>query len=58
MYFSGYEIESIPQDKNRYVDAMASVTSLAPINIEYEETILIIKNISRPSYEYVVEDFI
>jgi len=50
MYFSEYYIENIQRDNNRYVDAMASAASLAPINIEHEQTILNIKNIDKPSH--------
>jgi len=42
-YFNEYDIEIISRCNNRYVDAMASATSLAPINIQDEETILTIK---------------
>lgn len=58
IYFNEYEIDNIPRDSNTYVDIMASATSLAPINIEYEETILITKIIGKSSHEFVVEDFI
>lgn len=58
MYFDEYEIESIPRDNNRYVYTMTSVSSLDHINIEYEEIILTIKNLSRPSHSYVVTNFI
>ena len=58
IYFNEYKIESIPRDNIMCVDVMASATSLAPINIENEETILIIKNIGKPSHEHVFEYFL
>jgi len=58
IYFSKYEIDNIPRDNNRYVDSMDSTAFLSMINIEYEETILTIKNIDKPSHEHVVEDFV
>lgn len=54
IYFNEYEIDNIPRDSNKYVDAMASVIFLAPINID-EKIILTIKNIGKPSHEHVVE---
>lgn len=45
-----YTIETIPRTNNRYVDAMASVASLVPIELENEETILTIHKLSSPSY--------
>jgi len=58
LYFDEYKIDSIPRDNNRYADVMTSVISLTSINIKDEETILIIKNIGKPSHEHVVEDFV
>lgn len=55
MYFDDYQIENICRDNNRYVNV---VTSLASINIEDEETILTITNLSRPSHAYIVTNFI
>lgn len=54
IYFSEYEIKSIPRDNNRYVDAIASVSSLTHINIQDEETILIIINIGSSSHEVFI----
>lgn len=48
--FDRYIIENIPRINNRYVDAMASAASLAPFEIEDEETILNICKLSSPSY--------
>ena len=45
-----YIIENIPITKNIYVYAMASATSLDPIEIEGEEIILIIKNLGMPFF--------
>lgn len=57
MYFSYYQIDNIPWDNNRYVDVMTSVSSLSPINIEDEQTIITIKNIGRPSHECDIQIF-
>jgi len=48
--FYRYNIHNILRTKNRYVDVMASVASLAPIEIEDEETILTNRNLGIPSY--------
>jgi len=45
-----YTIETIPRTNNKYADAMASSTSLIPIELEGEETILTICKLSSPSY--------
>lgn len=58
MYFNEYEIDNIPRENNRYMDVMESATSLAPIQIEYEVTIIKITNLGKPSHDYLVEDFI
>ena len=58
VHLNKYEIDNIPWDSNRDADTMASAISLAPINIEDVWTILIIKNIDKPSHEYAIEDFI
>lgn len=36
IYINEYKFDTIPRDSNKYDDAMASTTSLAPINIEDE----------------------
>lgn len=48
--FDRYTIQNIPRTNNTYTDAMASANSLAPIEIEDEETILKIHKLSSPSY--------
>lgn len=48
--FNRYTIQNSPRTNNKYVDAMASATSLAPIEVEDEETILTIRKLSSPSY--------
>lgn len=40
------------------VTGMLMLCSLTSIFIEYEENIIIIKKIGRPSHEFVVKDFI
>lgn len=45
-----YTIKSIPRTNNRYADAMASATSLVPIELEDEKTILSIHNLSSRYY--------
>lgn len=45
-----YTIDIIPRTNNRYVDAMESVASLVPIELEDEETILSIHKLSSPYY--------
>jgi len=45
-----YTIETIPRTNNRYANAMASIASLVPIELEDEETILTICKLSSPSY--------
>lgn len=46
-----YTINTIARTNNRYADAMASVASLVPIELEDEETILTVRNLSSPSYQ-------
>jgi len=46
-----YTIDTIPRINNIYVDAMASVASLVPTELEDEETILIIHMLSSRSYK-------
>lgn len=48
--FDMYTIHNIPRTNNRYADAIAIATSLAPIEVEYEETILTIRQLSYSSY--------
>jgi len=45
-----YTIETFPRINNRYADAMKSIASLVPIELEDEETILTICKLSSPSY--------
>lgn len=45
-----YIIETIPKTNNRYADAMESIASLVPIEIEYEDTILTIHKLCSPYY--------
>lgn len=54
--FNRYSIQNIPWNNNRYADIMASATSLVPIEIEDEKTILIIKNLGTPSYLDHIEE--
>lgn len=56
IYFNEYKIGNIPRDNNKYFDVISSASSLAPINMKYEKTILIIKNISKSSHENIDED--
>lgn len=58
MYFSYYLIDNIPRDNNRYTNAMVSVSSLTPINIEDEKIIPTIKNIGRPYHKCDIQSFI
>ena len=46
-----HTIDTIPRTNNRYADAMTSATSLVPIELEDEETILTIHKLSSPSYQ-------
>lgn len=39
--------KNIPRNKNRYADYIACATSIAPIEINDEETILIIKKLGK-----------
>lgn len=48
---SRYIIHTIARTNNRYVDAIVSVSSLVPIELEDKETILTICNLSSPSYQ-------
>jgi len=48
--FDRYTIKNILIKNNRYADAMVSVASLAPIEIEDEEMIFKFKKLSTPSY--------
>lgn len=43
-------MENMLRNCNKYANAMLSATSLAPIEIEDEDTILIIKNFGKLSY--------
>jgi len=45
-----YTIMTIPRTNNRYANAMKSATSLVPIELEDEETILTICKLSSPYY--------
>ena len=47
---NNYTIDIIPRTNNRYTYAMASTTSLVPIDLEDEETILSLCKLSSPSY--------
>jgi len=42
--FEEYQLESIPRNNNKLVDAMASATSLIPLEVEGKEATFIIKN--------------
>lgn len=53
--FDSYRIQNIPCTNNRYVDAMVSVASLVPIDIEDEETMLTIKKLVTLYYLDYVE---
>ena len=43
--FEEYQLESIPRNSNRLVDAMASVASLIPLEVEGKEATFTIKNL-------------
>ena len=47
--FDTYNIHNIPCTNNNYMDAMAIFTSLVPIDIEDEETLLTINKLGTPS---------
>lgn len=48
-HFNEYEIENVPRKRYRHGNAMASATSIAPIEIEDEQTISITRNLCKPS---------
>lgn len=50
--FDKYIIEIIPRKDNRYIDAMESVASLMPIDIEDEETIIKLKMLGHTSCSF------
>jgi len=47
--FEEYQLENIPRNNNRLVDAMASAASLIPIEVEGRESTFTIKNLGTPS---------
>ena len=48
-FFEEYQLENIPRNNNRLVDAMASAASLIPIEVKGRETTFTIKNLGTPS---------
>lgn len=48
--FERYNITTITRINNKYANAMESASSLAPIEIVYDHTILKIKHLAQPSY--------
>lgn len=63
MYLIKYEIKKSQERTTGMlmlwlVPLPSSTTSLTPINIEYENIIITIKNIGKISHDHVVEDFI
>jgi len=47
-YFEEHQVENIPRNNNKLVDAMASAASLIPIKVEGREATFIIKNLGTP----------
>jgi len=48
-HFKEFQLENIPRNGNRLVDAMASATSLTPIEVEGKGTTFTIKNLRTSS---------